>query len=150
MNFNWSISCENLIGCCVANIDSSKFRVKKCHQTASPNCVNNLFVTNCFKIFLSPIFFFISRPFYASEVWFFEFFVLSRIFRLRFTIWKKVMVILCFSPVFLTAILWIVGMNSLGILVWNLWSISLWFFVISVEAISIQTSLFHWKYLKIK
>ena len=54
------------------------------------NRVSPICVTKCFKMsfrrrfYLTPIFWFRSQ--------FFEFFVLSRIFRLRFTIWKEIFV----------------------------------------------------------
>ena len=52
-----------------------------CHQLVSQNVSKWVFVAD-----------FISRPYFDSEVSFFEFFVLSRIFRLRFTIWKEIFV----------------------------------------------------------
>ena len=85
---------NDLIGCCVANIGfSSKFRFNECHQTVSPIRVSPI-VSKCVFVadffYLTPIFWFRSL--------FLEFFVLSRIFRLRFTIWKRNFVISSFRP----------------------------------------------------
>ena len=84
-----------MIGCCVANIGfSSKFRCNECHQQCHQLCATNL----CHKMFQNEF----SSPILSHahilipKSVLFEFFVLSRIFRLRFTIWKEIFVIFLF------------------------------------------------------
>ena len=142
MNSNWSICCDNLIGCCVANIDSSKFRVKKCHQTASPNCVNNLFVTNCFKMcfvadfFLSHAHFMLPKSDFSN---FSNFYPECSVYVLQSE--NSYGYFMFFGCFYNSYSLDRRDEFSRSLLEWNLWFISLWFFIISVGAISIKTSL---------